>query len=212
MKEERRKEEDLTKVEKKRLEIFKKNCKELEEKGYKRHDLLASIKHANTTGLLVPLPVVVIYAILYFLLGNSFIFDDISDNLFLFFLLSFFSIIIHESLHGITHAIFAKNHFKDISFGVVWSQLTPYCTCNAYEKRYQYLLSTLMPFFVLGLIFSIITLFLNSTLFFFIAIVNILATSGDLIVVSLILKNKSKKKDVLYYDHPTDIGVIMFDK
>ena len=41
---------------------------------------------------------------------------------------------------------------------------------------------------------------------------NLFATSGDLLVVLLILKNKSNKKDVLYLDHPTDVGVVMFDK
>ena len=38
-------------------------------------------------------------------------------------------IIVHELIHGITWAIFAKNHFHAIDFGIVWSTLSPYCTC-----------------------------------------------------------------------------------
>ena len=35
---------------------------------------------------------------------------------------------------------------------------------------------------------------------------------GDLTIIYLILKNKSKKKNVLYIDHPVNCGVVMFDK
>ena len=70
----------------------------------------------------------------------------------------------------------------------------------------------LKPFIVLGIIFGTVTLFLNSTLLFAVAMINLFGTSGDLLIVSLVLKNKSNKKDVLYLDHPTDVGVVMFDK
>ena len=207
-----RKEKDLTKEEKKRLDKFDKVCEELESKGYERHDFLISVEKANTTGYLIPLPFVVIYILLYFLLGNKFVFDDIADHLLLFFLLALVSLFIHEGLHGITHAIFARNHFKDIDFGVIIKKLTPYCTCCSYEKKYQYILAAGMPFIILGVVFGTITLFLNSTLLFFLTTVNFMGTSGDLLVIILVLRNKSKKKDVLYYDHPTDVGVVMFDK
>ena len=136
-----RKEKELSKEEKKRLEQFDKVCKELEDKKYERHDFLVSIEKANTTAALLPLPFVIIFVILYLLLGNKLVYDDFSNNLIWFIILSFISLFIHEGLHGITHAIFAKNHFKDVSFGFVLSKITPYCTCRACEKKYQYIIA-----------------------------------------------------------------------
>ena len=39
-------------------------------------------------------------------------------------------IIIHELIHGVFFAFFAKNGFRSIKFGILWKMLTPYCHCK----------------------------------------------------------------------------------
>ena len=49
----------------------------------------------------------------------------------IWWLIAFFAgIVVHELLHGITWACYAKSGWKSISFGVMWKLLTPYCHCN----------------------------------------------------------------------------------
>ena len=52
---------ELTKNEKERLDKFEKVSKELENKGYERHNLLTDAKTASTTGYLLPLPFIIIF-------------------------------------------------------------------------------------------------------------------------------------------------------
>ena len=43
------------------------------------------------------------------------------------FILMFVGIVVHELIHGLTWACYAKSGWKSISFGVMWKLLTPYC-------------------------------------------------------------------------------------
>ena len=44
-----------------------------------------------------------------------------------FFLMMFVGIALHELIHGLTWAIFIKERFQAIRFGVIWKYVTPYC-------------------------------------------------------------------------------------
>ena len=46
------------------------------------------------------------------------------------FILVIVGIVVHELIHGLTWACYAKSGWKSISFGVMWKLLTPYCHCD----------------------------------------------------------------------------------
>ena len=70
-----------------------------------------------------------------------------------------------------------------------------------------------MPFIILGIIPCTILLFVPFNIVaFLVGLAMLFGAGGDLTIILLILKNKSKKKDVLYIDHPVDCGVVMFEK
>ena len=214
MNNDKRDEKALTEQEKKRLAKYNKKKDELIKAGYEEHDLTVCTKIGNTVSFLTGLPIIGILVLIYWLVGNSFEFADYGLGMLAFILLSLFfaSTVIHELIHGITYAVFAKNGFKDIEFGIIWQSLNPYCTCGDALKKYQYLLALFMPCFVLGIIPSIIAIFNGSLELLLWGLYNILAASGDLLIIYLVLTKSSKKKETLYHDHPTEIGVVMFDK
>ena len=208
-----RKESELTEKEKIRLKKFKETQAKLEKDGYESHYLTETAEKANVMAMVTTLPFIIPIIVLFFVMGNRF---ETLDNgflgMFLFLIAMFVSIVIHELIHGVTYAVFAKNHFKDIEFGVVWKALTPYCTCSAPLKKYQYVLALIMPGLLLGIIPSVVAIINGSVALLGYGIVMVIGAGGDLLVLYLMMKNRSKKKNVLYHDHPTDVGVVMFDK
>ncbi len=68
-----------------------------------------------------------------------------------------------------------------------------------------------MPCIILGIIPSLISLFNANAWFFAMGIIQILSAGGDLYILKMILDNKNNN-ECLYLDHPTDIGVVKFEK
>ena len=119
-------------------------------------------------------------------------------------------IIVHELIHGMTWAIFAKNHFHAIDFGIVWSTLSPYCACFEPLKKWQYLLGTAMPTLVLGGGGAVAAVMSNQLLLFFAAEYMILSGGGDF---QLILKSiLTDKRGSVYCAHPYECGFAVFEK
>ena len=205
---------DLTVKEKERLEKFNENRDRLLKQGYDEKDLTVSIINANVIGTLVIVPFISLFLVLFFVNGGSKIsFDNFTfGELLLFLILIVLSIVIHELIHGITYSIFCENHFKDVEYGFIVKDLTPYCTCRAPLKKYQYILAISMPGIILGIIPSTIAVFTGSVFLIMYGLFMLLGACGDFLIILLIFKNKSKKKDVLYHDHPTECGVVMFER
>lgn len=201
---------ELSKKEKARVKKYDKLVESLTMDGYKKKELTISLKKANTEGLLFPLPFAIVFALLYF-----FVFKHSFEgyNTIAFILVFIIGTVVHEIIHGVTWAIFAKNHFKDIEFGFIAKEITPYCCCQSSLKKYQYIIGSIMPFFLLGIVVSTISLFMDKgfTVFIF-GILMIFGTGGDLSIIWLLLTNKTNQKSVLYIDHPVDCGVVMFEK
>ena len=192
----------------KRIEKCNNISEKMKNDGYTRRDLTTTALRAQTICYLLPLPFVVMYAVIYFLLGNSLSFEG--EKPILIIVLTAITLIIHEGLHALGHSIFAKNHFKDVEFG--FSKGCPYCYCNACETFYHYAIALLMPLIVLGISLSIISFFLHSTVFFLVVVINIFGTSGDIEILRLMIKDRKNGKDALYHDHPELPGVIKFYK
>ena len=141
---------ELTEKELKRKNDFEKLSSEMRQKGYKMKNVVINTQKAKYLAFLVMFPFMALTFWLYRHV-NGFNLDGISwGDAVALPLLSLCLIIVHELIHGITWAIFVKNHFHAIDFGVVWSTLTPYCACFEPLKKWQYLLGTAMPTLVLG--------------------------------------------------------------
>ena len=207
---------ELTPAEKKRLVYFNELIERMEGEGYRKVDLTATAAKANLLGslygIIAAVPFIVIFAIIAAKTGRVSVglFSSISRYLILMLMLLVL-IVVHELVHGFTWGLFAKNGFKSIEFGVIWKSLNPYCTCRDPLTKIQYILGAIMPCIVLGVIPSIISLFNGSLGLLFVGAIMIMSAGGDLLICKMILGSKDTPSSV-YIDHPTEIGLIRFDK
>jgi hypothetical protein len=184
-------------------------------------DITGYLKEKRTINVLLAN----IYSILIFIFGGIFLFvvyyllwgqDDLFDRFKMFFMnLGFFlfvyinGIILHELLHGIVFSIYAKKGYKSVKFGVLWEFLTPYCHCKEPLKIREYIIAALAPTVVLGLVPSIISLFIGNIELLLFGILFFAAGAGDLMLVSSILR---EKESTLIYDLPDEIGYDLYRK
>lgn len=209
MKETKRK---LSSEEEKRKERFEKICEEMKNAGYKKHDLIVGILQANIIAFIIMMPFVLFFGWLYFLVNPTGSFAIKEYYSLLFFIAFIVLIIFHEAIHGITWGIFAKEHFNSIAFGVIWKALTPYCTCSEPLKKWQYIIGGAMPTLILGFGIAMISIFLNYPLLFILSLIMIFAGGGDFLIIMKVLLHKSTVKESIYYDHPYECGVVVFEK
>ena len=181
----------------------------MEIKGNPTEEVIA-VGKANRLALLMLIPITAI-AIIPFVLINGF--EPLANGVVflknhqLHILVAFLLLIfIHEGLHGVTWAYFAKSGFKSISFGIKWSYITPYCHCSEPLKRNHYILGGIMPGLITGIlpmVYANITAngWLLSASIFLTATAN-----GDFLVLKRVLKHSS---GYTFLDHPKEIGFIV---
>lgn len=202
----------LTEKELKRKEHFEKLNSEMQQKGYKITNMIIDIRQANCLGPLSMLPFMAIIFWIYYTV-NGFDLEGISLGFAVVFFLSILCLtILHELIHGITWGIFAKNHLYSIDFGIIWSTLSPYCTCSEPLKKWQYLLGAAMPTFVLGGGIAAVAVITNQLLLFFLSEFMILSGGGDFLITLKILLYRTHKKKSVYCDHPYECGFVVFEK
>jgi len=211
MEDQEKQERKLSKAEIERTERFAKLSSELEGQGYEKRNLTVSTAAANIAGIglgfLFALPVIAVY----FILGKWNGYEPTAAG-FLIAAPSFIlSIVVHELLHGSGWILFTKGKFKSIAFGVVWEALMPYCTCKEALRKSQYIFGLLLPCIVLGYIPGMIACISGNGILLGYSVLMIVSAGGDLMVMLLILKSKLKG-DVLFVDHPTEIGLAAFVK
>ena len=201
---------ELTEKELTRKDCFETLSSEMQQKGYKIKNVSINTQKAKYLALLIMLPFMALTFWLYNN-ANGFNLDGISWGYAValpLFILGL--IIVHELIHGMTWAIFAKNHFHAIDFGIVWSTLSPYCACFEPLKKWQYLLGTAMPTLVLGGGGAVAAVMSNQLLLFFAAEYMILSGGGDF---QLILKSiLTDKRGSVYCAHPYECGFAVFEK
>jgi hypothetical protein len=203
----------LSKAEQKRQEKFEITKQKLLSEGYEMKEHTLGLVYANIMAFIVAIPfmipVILLFAFVspkegFFILG--------AERLVLFALFDIVLIVVHELVHGITWACFAKNHFKSISFGIIPEMLTPYCNCSEPLEKWQYILGSLMPLFVVGYIPSVIAVFTSQYWLLLVGLVMIIGAGGDIIISHRMVRYKSEKDEVVYYDHPTKCGFITFER
>ena len=176
----------LTEKELKRKNDFEKISSEMQQKGYKMKNVVINTQKAKYLALLVMFPFMALTFWLYNKV-NGFNLDGISWGYAVALpLLILCLIIVHELIHGITWAIFAKNHFHAIDFGIA------------------------MPTLVLGCGGAVAAVMTNQLLLFFAAEYMILSGGGDF---QLILRSiLTDKRESLYCAHPYECGFVVFEK
>lgn len=202
----------LTTAEMKRKEQFDIICEKMKQEGYQQHDLIVSIAQANTMALILMFPFVAFFSILYFFIHPSVIISTSFKSTLLFFPLLILLIFLHEMIHGLIWGLYSKNGLHAISFGIIWKYLTPYCTCLEPLKKWQYILGAAMPTLILGFLPAFIAIGIHSPLIFWLSFTMIFSGGGDFFIILKILFYKSTGKTIVYYDHPFECGLVVFEK
>ena len=207
-------ERKLTPAEQKRKEQFALVCEEMERQGYRKIDLTIGVVKANLLALIVMLPFAVLSgAVVFSRVSLRSMAESISSWDFLVFLLVMLLLTaVHEGIHGLTWAMFAEGRWKAIRFGVIWKALTPYCTCAQPMKRGQYILGAAMPTLVLGIGLTAAAVRTGIFWVFILALAMIFGGGGDFAIILKMLLHRQCGKEAVYYDHPYECGVVVFEK
>ncbi len=190
--------------------------------NYTKAERIIDIVWANVFALLLIIPVAIILLVPYFFIWNeqfsvgaikqmladsSFV-SSLSASL-VFFIVMVIGIVMHEIIHGITWSFFTSNGHKSIKYGVMWKLLTPYCHCKEPLKLTHYIFGAIMPAVILGIIPSIIAIFVgNLSLLCFGMLFTIVAAGDFLIIYSL----RNDRFDDMVLDHPTAAGCYVYRK
>lgn len=207
-------ERKLTPAEQKRKEQFALICEEMERQGYRKTDLTIGVVKANLLALIVMLPFAVLSgAVVLSRVSFLSMAELMSPFDFLLFLLVMLLLTaVHEGIHALTWAMFGKDYWKSIRFGVIWKALTPYCTCLRPAKRGQYILGAAMPTLVLGIGLTAAAALTGVYWVFILALAMIFGGGGDFTIILKILLHRQCGKEAVYYDHPYECGVVVFEK
>lgn len=112
-------------------------------------------------------------------------------------------IILHELIHCVTWAAFSEDRFKAVKFGFNWKTCTPYSHCRNSMLNKHYILSTIMPLIILGVIPSLFALIYGNLLMLIYGLFFIISASGDILLVFYLFKENMNS---IIKDHPNKIG------
>jgi hypothetical protein len=206
------KERELTKKELARKEKFEALCAQMEQSGYSVKTLTVGIVQANILAVVIMLPFMALFAWLYYAANRGGVVSFSPWHALLFICVLLVLTVLHELLHGLTWGLFAKSHFKSIDFGIIWSMLTPYCTCSEPMKKWQYLLGCAMPTLILGFALGAISAAVGSIFLFCVSELMIIGGGGDFLIILKVLLYRTKTEDAVYLDHPYECGLVVFEK
>lgn len=203
-------ERKLSKAEVRRKQALEVLESQMKKQGYQIKELKISALRANVVAMVISAPFWLAFLVPFVILhGNPFAQDY---NALLFVLAMIAGIVIHELIHGLTFAIFTEKGWKSIEFGIIWEYVTPYCTCSEPMKKGPMIVAAIMPTIVLGFLPAVLGIITGKWVIMFFAIILIMGGGGDMMIILNILKYRSKGKEVLFLDHPYEIGTIVFEK
>ena len=209
-KKETKKERVLSPAEKLRAERFGKLAEEMEQQGYVRHDLMIDLGKANRFALLLLIPLFIIGYGLYYLVYHRI--DFFKSSLVIYIFVFVAAIVVHELIHGLCWSFFTPHHFGDIQFGFIKTSFTPYCTCLIPLKKGEYIFGSVMPLIILGILPMIIAIAIGNGALLFLGVVMADSAAGDIMVIQKVLGFKSNADEIVYMDHPTEAGCVVFEK
>ncbi len=206
-----RKERKLSAAELKRKEEYERLCEQMERDGYRKVDLTIDIVAANVGALFVMLPFVVLVGWLY--LRKNFVWQEPGPYYGVLLLAGILLLTaVHEGIHGLVWGAFAKNHLRSVAFGIIWKTLSPYCTCAEPLGRWQYILGAAMPTLILGFGLAAAATAVGQHWLFLLAELMIFGGGGDALIILKTLRYRPTGAEALYYDHPYECGLVVFEK
>lgn len=125
-----------------------------------------------------------------------------------YFLPIFFTgIVVHEAIHAASWMLAAGLPFKKMKFGFQIKALTPYAHCTVPIKKSAYVVGTLMPAILLGVVpFAVSLVNTNGWLLMF-GMLFTFAGIGDFLIVWLI---RRVPWNALVEDHPENAGCFAY--
>ena len=200
----------LSEAEQRRLDRFEKNAEDMKRQGYTRRDLTISMGKANVFAIILTIALLAIGIGLYFLVNHRL--ELSSMNPLVFVVAVVVLIVLHELIHGVCWSIFTPHHFRDIEFGIMKSSMSPYCACLVPLKREHYIFGTVMPLVVLGIIPMIVGIAVGNPDVLLIGVLMSASAAGDILIIKNLLAYKSSAREVVYMDHPTEAGGVVFER
>lgn len=189
--------------------------------GLKKEMLIIDLVKANIFALFSMIPIILIYGFPYYLVWSKNFtlvsfreiirnnYTGIFSGTFSIFLIVILGIVVHELIHGITWARFAKNGHKSIKYGVLWKMLTPYCHCKEPLLVKHYIIGAIMPAIILGFLPAIYSILTGNIGFLIFGIFFTMAALGDFMIIYL-LRKENRNSFVL--DHPSEAGCFVYSK
>jgi len=185
-------------------------------KNYNKEAVIVNLAWANIFGIIVLALAALLFGAIFFMIWGGFsiqsllhVFGNKAVGGVRFIILIIAGMIIHELIHGIFFAMFAANGWRSIKFGILPARklFTPYCHCKDVIKARNYIIATIMPLIILGIIPAIISLAIGSKALLFFGILFIGAASGDLLIFN---KIKNEDGDAWVMDNPLDAGYYIY--
>ena len=187
--------------------------------NYKKEKLTIDLVWANVFGVLILIPIGLLFGLPFYFIWKPQL--DIKQYLdstgplgaglgfLLIFGILILGIVLHELIHGIIWAKFAKEGFKSIKFGVLWEMLTPYCHCKEALNVRQYIIGAIAPAIILGIIPAIIAIMTGNLGLLIFGMLFTMAAGGDFLIINLIRKESSSD---LVQEHPSEAGCFIYRK
>ena len=116
-------------------------------------------------------------------------------------------IALHELIHGVCHAIFAKNGWKSVKFGIKLKYGVAYCiTCTEPLKVRHFRVVEIMPAIILGFIPGILSLFIGYFPLLLLGVVVIAANADNF---WRLLRLAKENKDDYTLDIPDEVNALL---
>lgn len=97
-------------------------------------------------------------------------------------------IFIHEGIHGLFIAMFARGGFSSLSFGYDKKTMSPYAHSEVPLRVWQMTVVCLSPLFFMGILPFAAALYYGSLFIYLFSVVFIITAGGDIIYARLLLK------------------------
>lgn len=172
-----------------------------------KRDLSIPMSKANVYGILIATPIAILQLAVFYYTYKSMVYE-INLNLLPIFILIGLGIILHEVIHGLAWAIFARRSIHTIKFGFQWKTLTPYAHCDTPIQARAYRWGAFLPGLILGIIPYLLSITLASHPLFLFSLFHTAAASGDWLVVWSLRNVPSAN---LVEDHPTHAGCYILE-
>ena len=177
------------------------------------HELTIQSEKANILAVAFLFPFVIITGLpFYFLWHDAINFNTeiqiLREDIFYLLLLSLVFMAIHELLHALAYLLLTKGDFRNIKFGIIWKNLTPYCHYKRPVKIWQYRIAVVTPGIITGVIPLIISMFNGSVSVFLLGLFFSLGALGDFMILWLI---RNESANTIVQDHPEKIGCVIYN-